>query len=181
MDRQCEQDGKYRYHLRIPVPGIQGDRAGLFIMKNPSTADVNKDDPTTRNLKKWAQINGIADIWIVNLYAYQASRPDALANLSESDAVGEHNMATIVRGASEVQEVFVAWGNPPKSRSKQEFDSRIAEVLSLVHTHHPSVYCIGKLTHGGYPRHPRRWYMEEGRDRMLFQRVPSDETRDSSS
>lgn len=168
MDRQCEQNGKYRYLLRIPVPEVQGGRAGLFIMKNPSTANANKDDPTTRNLKKWAQANGIADIWIVNLYAYQASSPNALANLSEADAVGQHNMATIARATSEVHEVFAAWGNPPNSRSREEFDSRIAAALAIVRTHHPVVYCVGQLTRDGYPRHPRRWYLESGRGREKY-------------
>jgi hypothetical protein len=147
---------------------MPGKKSVLFIMKNPSTANADRDDPTTRNLKKWAKANGIADIWIVNLYAYRASSPDALATLSEADVVGEENMATIRRAAAEVQEVFAAWGNPPHSRGKEEFDRRIVEVLDLVLLKHPCVYCVGQLTDDGYPRHPRRWYMEDGREKATF-------------
>lgn len=168
MTRQCEQDEKHRYLLRISVPDTSGNKSALFIMKNPSTANADRDDPTTRNLKKWAEANGIADIWIVNLYAYRASSPDALATLSEADAVGEGNMATIRRAAAEVQEVFAAWGNPPDSRDREEFDRRIMEVLDLVRLLHPCVYCVGQLTDDGYPRHPRRWYMEDGRGKAIF-------------
>lgn len=166
MERSCELDGNYRYLLRIQIS--EGGKCALFVLCNPSTADHMDDDPTTRNLKKWAGQNGVGMIIIANLYAYRASRPAALLSLSESEAIGGKNMDAITRAAMEVDEVIVGWGNPPpKSRSKKEFVKQGQEVLAALSQRHKNVYCMGK-TKFGHPRHPRVWYMTRNHEKIFY-------------
>src|SRR2546430_963824 len=69
--KPCDIEGKYRYYLRIHA--LNKKKRTLFILCNPSTADANYDDPTTRNLKKWASKNHVQALTIVNLFAYRAT------------------------------------------------------------------------------------------------------------
>jgi|SRR3989344_3195423 len=169
MERSCEQDGKYRYLLNIPIGNES--RKTLFILCNPSTANASRDDPTTGNLKKWARGNGIGIVIVANLYAYRSPHPFALSHLSEAEAVGHKNMAVITRAVSEADEVIVAWGNPPAGRSAKEFEKRTQEVLTVLHQRHEIVYCVG-TTNGGHPRHPRVWYMRKNCRKVPFLRLP---------
>ena len=112
--------GKYRYLLR------RGDRHAekkcLFIMLNPSTADAERDDPTIRRCRSFAERWGYGELLVVNLFAYRATSPKELR--SADDPVGPDNRHWVeraVRAASceydyDREEdvppfVVCAWGN----------------------------------------------------------------------
>ena len=166
MKRKCIKEGNYRYLLSIPVADL-GTRT-LFILSNPSTADENEDDPTTRNLQKWAREQGISDVVIANLYAYCSSRPGALKNIPDTEASGSKNDLMIEKAAREVDQVIVAWGNPSSGREREEFDIRARTLLSMLLSTHPIVYCVGHLTKDGYPRHPRHWYIAKEQEKRVY-------------
>jgi len=165
MIRSSEIEGNYRYLLHIPVSD-EGKKI-LFLMCNPSTADLYKEDTTTRNLKKWAKQNGVGVIIVGNIYAYRTSRPEALQSLKVAEAVGEKNIDAIIRASSEADEVIIAWGDPPKSRPIFEFNKLKNEILEIIKKKHSNVYRIGTKTKSGQPRHPRTWYMRDDREKTV--------------
>lgn len=163
--RRCTIDGDYRYLLRIPA--LDAGKEVLCVLCNPSTADGMRDDPTTRNLRKWARGAGVGTIVVVNLYAVRASRPEALRPLTRARAIGPRNTHAIARAAATADEVIVGWGNPPKSRPREEFLRLTADVLALLHQRHAHVYCVG-VTKYGHPCHPRVWYLTSDRQKRVF-------------
>lgn len=65
--------GSYRYLLvREWAPN---GRTAVFVLLNPSTADADRDDATTRRCINYAQDWGCNSAWIVNLYAWRARHP----------------------------------------------------------------------------------------------------------
>ena len=58
MSAELSEDGRYRYWLSRRLE--MGERTVLFVGLNPSTADVQQDDPTIR---KWV---GFARRWGFN-------------------------------------------------------------------------------------------------------------------
>jgi hypothetical protein len=69
------ENGLYRYLLgRTGWPGCSGGNM-LFVMLNPSTADVYEDDNTIRRCTTFAQREGQSAMEVVNLYAYRSTDP----------------------------------------------------------------------------------------------------------
>ena len=68
--------GLYRYELHREWDKDKGKV--LFIMLNPSTADGNEDDLTTRRCVKYAERWGYGGIMIGNIYPFRAKRPKHL-------------------------------------------------------------------------------------------------------
>lgn len=99
--------GKYRYALSRRWIG-QG--LACFIMLNPSTADAQKDDPTIRRCINYAKAWGFGGLEVVNLFAYRATDPDALYQLSKDQAIGPGNNHYIRETAYNSALVVCAWG-----------------------------------------------------------------------
>lgn len=80
----------YRYTLerQWDLPGAP-QRLCAFIMLNPSTADAETDDPTTRRCMAFARETGHDQYVAVNLFAYRAARPADM--LAAEDPVGPQN------------------------------------------------------------------------------------------
>ncbi|MFC5498167.1 DUF1643 domain-containing protein [Caenimonas terrae] len=68
--------GRYRYRL----DRLWADSKPLlcFIMLNPSVADDTEDDPTVRKCIGFAERFGCGGFFVVNLYAYIATKPKDL-------------------------------------------------------------------------------------------------------
>lgn len=138
--------GDYRY-LLVREWGRSG-RTAVFVLLNPSTADADRDDATTRRCINYAQDWGCSSAWIVNLYAWRARHP---ANLWKApDSVGpenDHYLATAAAVAADSGGPLVAgWGTEARPE-------RISAVLDL-----PGFDRLGALavTQSGQPHHPLR-------------------------
>lgn len=138
--------GKFRYRLgRRWASGP----AMLFIMLNPSTADANVDDPTIRKCIGFAERNGADAIEVVNLFAFRATDPKALAWAGWQ--VGPENAEHVVRATKEVHEdegkIVLAWGANARGRDEAQ-----AMVCDLAYRGIPT-YTLRRLL-DGTPAHP---------------------------
>ena len=139
----------YRYVLeRRPRPLLDAAALPLVIMLNPSTADDERDDPTTRRLNGFAARFGWPGYRIVNLFAWRASDPAALARAV--DPVGPDNDRIIEREAAAAPLIVAAWG----ARRTRLIASRAAAVEKRLRRRHATLYRIGTATKHGAPRHP---------------------------
>jgi hypothetical protein len=143
--------GKYRYSLgrRWDDCSRPATAGTTFIMLNPSTADDAVDDPTIRRCIGFAKRIGDSSLLVVNLFAFRATDPTALA--CAVDPVGPENDKVIRRACMpEVSKVIIAaWG-----LFGQQHTKRVNEVLSIVTDDcHRQLCCLG-TTASGAPRHP---------------------------
>jgi hypothetical protein len=132
-------DRRYRYALwriwdeRKPVC--------MFIGLNPSTANENRDDPTTTRCMSFAASWGYGGHCMGNLFAYCSRDPHALRN---GDPIGPENDAWLAYLAGYSAIVVACWGQIWKDE-----DGRKEAVIKLV----PNLYCLG-TTKTGQPKHP---------------------------
>lgn len=143
--------GLYRYLLtRIwdyKKPGV------LWIMLNPSTADGLQDDATIRRCVGYAKEWGAGSIWVVNLFAYRATKPPDLI-LFTSDPVGPDNDTWINkaldahRGRADL--ILVGWGSHGSHKKLKGRRDQVLRQLPVEDTH-----CLD-TTSTGDPKHPLR-------------------------
>jgi hypothetical protein len=145
--------GTYRYTLdrvwdsSLPV--------AVFVMLNPSTADASENDNTIRRCINFAKREGYGGITVVNLFAFRATKPAALA--MHPDPVGPENDAWIAAVlAKHPTVVIAAWGAYPMAAGRNaqtKTSDRAATLLALINAHGVPVKCFG-TTQAGHPRHP---------------------------
>lgn len=134
-------------------------KRAVFLMCNPSTADEQTDDVTTRILQKWASTHDYGQLTVVNLFAYRATVHTQLLPYEQNIIVGPKNDEIILRAISKADVVIAAWGDLPRV-FKRKFCDRLLEVERLLES--APLHVVGRLTRRGNPRHPRRWYLEKG-------------------
>jgi hypothetical protein len=146
--------GLYRYRLDRPIHPFA--RVIAFMLHNPSTADAEQDDPTSRRGIGYARSWGAGKLVYVNPWAGRATNPDDLWKMA--DPVGPSNdfhIAAVAREVAASGGFFVfAWGavSPPK-RLKYAVTSRLHAVDKLVRSYGCDVKALG-ITKNGQPRHP---------------------------
>jgi hypothetical protein len=132
--------GAYRYTLTRRWGS--GPRA-VFVGLNPSTADAENDDASTRRMVGFARSAGCGSLTLVNLYAWRSTSPAVLRHVS--DPVGADTDDWITRaGAIADAVVIAAWGTHAEP-------ARAAAVMQLLPC--TTVWCLGE-TKDGHPRHP---------------------------
>lgn len=103
--------GLYRYRLDRELDMLGGKPVG-FCLHNPSTADAERDDPTSRRGVGFAKAWGCSRMVFVNAWAARATRPRDLWAIS--DPVGPDNDMFIAEVATEVSAaggfMVAAWG-----------------------------------------------------------------------
>lgn len=137
----------YRYQLRRcwateQPPFVLG-------MLNPSTADADEDDPTiTRSARRAASL-GYGSLVVWNLYAFRATDPRKLLNVS--DPIGPDNLDWVRKTLRECRRrdgiAVVGWG------SKARDMTVISRAMSVVQNVGVDLHCLG-VTKDGNPRHP---------------------------
>lgn len=158
MEKYAEFDitGKYRYLIGrkwdANFPQI------TFVMLNPSTADHEQDDRTLTRCINFAKSWGYGSLEVVNLFAYRATKRTDLSQAA--DPVGSKNNCYIQLATKRADSIIVAWGGGkyPKIQNRDK------EVLSLISG--KSLYCLGRLTQDGHPRHPVR--LPASTERIIF-------------
>ena len=158
--------GVYRYRLwRI----WDDDLAPCaFVMLNPSTADAEVDDPTIRRCTAFAKSWGSGGIVVVNLFAYRATDPDALAEVDPPELIGPEADAHMRKVFSVADVVVCAWGATLTlwgARWRAFQARRAAEVLAMI-PQGVEVCSLG-VTAGGHPRHPL--YLAKNTPRVPFE------------
>jgi len=123
-------------------------------MLNPSTADAHRDDPTIQRCIGFARRWGCGGLVVVNLFAYRATRPDALRRVD--DPVGPRNDWHIRRAHAASSLTVASWGANAAAHDRSQ---RVVKMLQ------GEIACLG-TTAAGAPRHPlylrgssrpRRW------------------------
>ena len=139
-------DGVYRY--RLSRCWGNGPKA-TFIMLNPSTADAMQDDPTIRRCIGFARAWGMGGLYVGNLFAYRATKPEAM--LAAPDPVGPENRDHLewlcYRAAKNGGVVVCAWGAHGGYMEQDKTFLGWMDGLAI------QPMCLG-ATKGGAPRHP---------------------------
>ena len=114
---------------------------------NPSTADAERDDPTSRRVIGFGRRERATRLTMVNLYAARTTDPKGLKDFD--DPVGAANDRVIAEAARRAGLIVAAWGKPPGKAG----EARARRVLDLL-TAANDVYRLGPATKEGHPPHP---------------------------
>ena len=137
-DAVIDEAGVYRYSLSRRWS--DGDVV-TWIMLNPSTADANTDDPTIRRCIGFSKSWGYGALRVVNLYAYRATKPDALKAVA--DPIGPEHAIHFAGALHASALVVAAWG-----ACKHAKIDHVKNILT-----NTLVHCLG-ITANGSPKHP---------------------------
>lgn len=121
----------------------------VYVMLNPSTADHEQDDATTRRCIGFAQQEGYGALEVVNLFAFRTPYPSALKH--SGFPVGPENDAHIFEAFKRAERVCVAWGALQESAAEE----RVQVVMPMVWSSGMAPYCM-TITRSGFPGHPVR-------------------------
>lgn len=145
-------DNMYRYLLwrteTLDAP-VTVAMTVLFIMLNPSTADASIDDPTIRKVRGFTRKLGFARSFVVNLYAWRATKPEELRKVPAP--IGELNDAFIANAARRASIIIPAWGT---NHMKVDGGKRARHVVDMLKANDHKLFHLSELTDGGHPRHP---------------------------
>ncbi len=141
------KDRIYRYMLgRVWDP-----TAALFVlgMLNPSTAGMDRNDPTVRRGIGFAKREKYGGLIVVNAFGGIATNPKDL--LKMADPVGPRNKEAIRVGCNFqlMVRVVIAAGNPANKRIARQL--KAALVLA---SKDRTLWRLGPPTKAGWPRHP---------------------------
>jgi hypothetical protein len=140
-------DGVYRYELRRRW----GDGPlALWCGLNPSTADADHEDPTTRRIRGFSEREGMGGYVLVNLFAYRATDPNLLPLVQHPIGLPE-NRRTVDMWLHDpaVELVVAAWGAFLPRSHRQHPDTFMVSAVGADR----QVMCLGE-TKSGAPRHP---------------------------
>ena len=131
--------GFYRYELRRvwddDKPWV------LFICLNPSTADHEQEDNTSRVCINYAKRWGYGGLVIANLFAYRSTDPENLYKVD--DPIGPENDIHLKRLSTQAIETICAWSDDGGHMGRD------MSVLTLL----KSPKCLTMLK-SGRPGHP---------------------------
>lgn len=152
MSADISPCGKYRYTLHRKIKE-EYDNAVIFIMLNPSTADAEQDDPTIRRCKGFAERLGFSDLYVLNLFAYRATKPSDLYQAHDPvgpdfDKYFKQVVDNVVHNGDNNGEVVCAWGTNGSYWSR---DIYIMNKLRTLGVPNPKALL---LTKDGHPQHP---------------------------
>lgn len=139
---------RYRWTLERDLGCLfTPDKHVLVCGLNPSTADAERDDPTSRRVIGFARRERATRLTMVNLYAARTTDPRGLKDFD--DPVGTANDQVITDAARHADLIIAAWGKPPGKAG----EARAKRVLELL-TAAGDVYRLGPATKEGHPPHP---------------------------
>lgn len=132
--------------------GTKGNKKMLAIGLNPSTANEEKLDPTSRNIQTIANNNG-CDGWnLVNVYPVRTSKPKHLPQ-KDNTTLGNENLE-FIRGLiqqNKYEMILCCWGDEIKKRPYMKHYAN--EIEKIISGGNIPIVCIGK-TKSGNPYHP---------------------------
>lgn len=120
----------------------------LFVMMNPSTADIDVDDPTVAKCGRLARKWGYGGLYVGNTFAYRATEQKRL--LEVEDPVGPENDRYLIEMARDSDVVVFAYGTPVDKRLRARGE-QVARLLCEKASVTPQVLRLSKQ---GIPWHP---------------------------
>jgi len=139
--------GTHRYLLERDLG--QPGPVGMFCWVNPSTADGETDDASSRKGIGFATRLGWSRYSLVNLFAYRAKDIKDLRLVR--DPIGPENNAHIEQAMRDADIHVVGWGSlaklPEALRGRWKDIVRIADRVGC------KLHCIGTCA-DGHPKHP---------------------------
>lgn len=135
--------GQYRYTLTRTWPG--GSGIVNFEMLNPSDADAEREDATSRKITSFAKRWGFGGYVATNKYAYRSTDPREL--WKQADPVGPENDRHVFEEARKADLIVAAWGVNGAAHPRDE------EMRAILRSVGRPVYCL-RLTKDGHPWHP---------------------------
>lgn len=97
----------------------------LFILLNPSKADVVRVDNTFGNIINQSVENGYGSVTLVNLFPLMATEQSELRG--KLDLGKEQNSEVVKREVNSINDIFIAWGT--ESNKYRERKSEFEELL----------------------------------------------------
>lgn len=148
MSATISDCGRYRYDLVRDIcdyytGGEKGKGLCLWIMLNPSTANVIVDDSTIRKVVGFTWRWGFRFAKIINLHAFRATDPK---EISTPDALDIENIRILIIASVKYDRVVFAWGGGLK-HSKSPW---IADYTARIYR---DAVCLGS-NGDGTPKHP---------------------------
>lgn len=142
---------RHRYALgRSFVDG--GSGRILFVMLNPSTADLYRNDPSVQRCASWAKEWGFEGFDICNAFALRSTDPRAL--YMDNDPIGHQNNEYIAVAAQGAKEIVIAWGVHAGKVTGPTGKPRHEEVLDIIARATGVKPKCFTLTKNGFPGHP---------------------------
>lgn len=151
------------------LPGLKGRL--LFVGINPSTAGAQINDPTVLRWIHFTRSWGFAEMAVVNIYPFQASKPAECAAWVKQcdDAHYDHimflNDEQIAKQAALADLIVPCWGNadwvePSRLRT-------VIHILECSRRNKTPLHCFGFTGNGG-PKHP----LARGKSRISNDQKP---------
>lgn len=139
---------RYRWWLERRWDGkpLGSGNIAMQIGMNPSTADIDCDDPTVAGCCDRARRWGYGGLLMLNVFAYRATRKADL--LTVEDPVGSLNDETIRRLVPRASVIVVGWGQLPPALHGR--GAAVARILAEVGVQ-PMCFAVNA---DGSPKHP---------------------------
>ena len=152
---------------RLTRKWAAGPRA-LVIGHNPSTADADVDDPTSKWWNRWFYHYGFGAYDAVNLYPFCSPSPAVCRARITAAWEGEWhdrdqlhaNLDDVARMAKAADQVFACWGG---IAAEDDWIEHVVEHIQGGPEPWPHLWCWGKTKHGA-PTHP----MARGKHRIAW-------------
>ena len=117
----------------------------LWILMNPSVANLDHSDPTLIKTGKYARAWGFGGQLIGNVHAYRATNSNDM--LKVDDPVGSENDKALMEMAKRSNLIVLAYGIPPKKLSQRgDYVAKLLEEKYVLH--------YLKINSDGSPSHP---------------------------
>jgi hypothetical protein len=137
-------------HHRYVLARVWNPKLGsvAFVMLNPSTADKDVDDATSRRCIGYARRWGYGSVVLVNLYSRRATKPQELLDRYRAYRNGPAADHWLRQETENATEVIAAWGGFHRYIDGGERVREVAELLDGI-----ELKALA-LTQQGDPRHP---------------------------
>lgn len=120
----------------------------LFVMMNPSCANIDFDDATVAKCQRFARKWGAGSLYVGNTFAYRATYQEDL--IMAEDPIGPGNFKAILEMAQQPDTITVMAYGKPKSKKLIETGAKLCKYLR---EHGIKLHAI-KILKDGTPGHP---------------------------
>lgn len=144
---------RYRYRLERRASLPAGTGYLLWVLCNPSVADIYVDDPTLTRVRGFTVREGYGWYVVVNLFGYRATKPGDL--LAAEDPIGPGNLDAIIDAlaAKRCAGAIAGWGEATPRRLREQAAATVGQIARVATATGTPLRCLGR-SKGGAPRHP---------------------------
>ncbi len=127
VSAEFSNDTKQSLRFSLTKAWGGGEKKALFILLNPSKADIVRMDNTFANVVNYCVDANFDAVTVVNLFPYRSTEPKDL--VGNYDLGLSENLKVLERELELANEVFIAWGTEHNkySQAKKRFESVLKE------------------------------------------------------